>query len=112
MAMARHLDGLAQNQAFKWFHVPNGGKRGILTAKKLKAQGVKRGVADVCIILPEQKVIWIELKTQSGTLGIDQKQFCNDITELGHKYYPIYCAHPVDVEQKTNLILRDNGVGI
>ena len=31
------------------YHTPNGGKRDITTAKKLKRRGVKPGVPDVCL---------------------------------------------------------------
>lgn len=111
IALARYLDELEENtKAFKWFHIPNGGRRGWKTAKSLKEQGVKRGVPDICIVLPDQKVIWIELKAQGGALGLDQKAFCNDVLALDHKYYPVKGAHPIDVIQKTVAILRDNGV--
>ena len=43
--------------------VPNGGKRAISVAKKLKAEGVKRGVPD--LFIPELK-LWIEMKKVKG----------------------------------------------
>ena len=33
-----------------WFHPPNGGHRNVIVGRKLKAQGVKRGVPDVMIV--------------------------------------------------------------
>jgi hypothetical protein len=33
-----------------WFHPPNGGTRDIVTAKRLQALGVKRGVPDIIVL--------------------------------------------------------------
>lgn len=34
------------------YHIPNGGKRYATTAKRLKAEGVKAGVPDLCLPVP------------------------------------------------------------
>lgn len=48
------------------FAVPNGGNRDIITAKKLKAEGVKAGVPDLCLPVPrgEYHGLFVELKRQ------------------------------------------------
>jgi len=110
-AFARHMDKLqAKNGNFVWFHVPNGGKRSIGVGKKLKAQGVKRGVPDNHVLLDNGKTLYIELKTTDGSLSKEQKALRTRAIDLGHKIYVIKCAHPVDVEQKTSAIMRENGV--
>ncbi len=45
-------------------HIPNGGSRHPLEAKKLKRMGVKRGVSDFFLPVPRMKYhgLWIELK--------------------------------------------------
>lgn len=41
---------VAQYPALRWLHhIPNGGKRDKVIAGKMKAQGVKTGVADLCL---------------------------------------------------------------
>jgi hypothetical protein len=45
------------------FHIPNGGRRSMSVAKKLKAEGVKAGVPDLYV--PEWH-LWIEMKRVSG----------------------------------------------
>ena len=68
------------------FHIPNGGKRNITTAKRLKAEGVKAGVPD--LFLPVSRGgffgLFIEMKvgknktTQTGTsYGRDYELFEN-----------------------------------
>lgn len=97
---------------FFWLHIPNGGRRTIGTGKKLKAQGVKPGVSDNCIVLPDQKVIWIELKASWGSSSKEQKAFSNSISALGHKSYIVKGSLPQDIIQQTAAILRENGVGV
>lgn len=110
IALANHLNAVElTTKSLKWFHVPNGGKRNVVVAQKLKAQGVKRGVPDACILIPG-KVIFIELKAEHGTLSPEQKQFRQDVTDLDHKYYLVKAANPIDVIQQVNVILRENGV--
>lgn len=47
------------------YHIPNGGKRDITTAKRLKAEGVKAGVPDLCLPVPRGAYhgLYIEMKT-------------------------------------------------
>src|SRR5699024_826416 len=59
--------GLARGAypALRWLHaVPNGGARNIVVARKLKAEGVQRGVPDLCLPVPRGPYhgLYIELK--------------------------------------------------
>ena len=51
-----------------YFAIPNGGKRNLITAKKLKAEGVKAGVPDICII-HEGQAFFLEVKRPKTVLG-------------------------------------------
>lgn len=49
----------------KWLYaIPNGGERGAATAARLKAEGVKSGVSDVCLPLARRDYhgLYIEMK--------------------------------------------------
>lgn len=67
-----------------WFAIPNGGHRHIRQATKLKAEGVRRGSPDMCFLLPEGKVGWLELKAKRGSLSPDQREFRDKAAALGH----------------------------
>lgn len=56
------------------YAVPNGGKRDKVTAAKLKAEGVRRGIPDLhlAVVTPSYPGLYIETKTTSGDLSDDQ----------------------------------------
>ena len=74
----RQLEHLSQVALFRWagyqtkrlpelalmFAIPNGGHRSKATAGKLKAEGVKAGVPDICLPVArgEYHGLWIEMK--------------------------------------------------
>lgn len=66
--------------------VPNGEKRHIRVASRLKAEGVRRGTPDIFICLPEGKVAWLEMKAAKGSLSPEQKAFREKVEALGHHY--------------------------
>lgn len=75
------------------FHIPNGGYRPIMTAAKLKAQGVKPGVPDLCLPVARGGYhgLWIELKRRrSGKVSPHQQDW---LTELRFQGYRAEIAH-------------------
>ena len=58
-----------------WFAVPNGESRSARTGAKLKAMGVRPGVADLVIVLPGGKAAFLELKAEGGRVSQSQKVF-------------------------------------
>lgn len=75
---------IAGRRDLHWFAIPNGGHRHIRQASKLKAEGVRRGTPDLCFMLPEGRVGWLEMKTTKGRLSSEQKSFCAIAQQLGH----------------------------
>lgn len=68
------------------FAVPNGGKRDHVTAARLKAEGVKPGVPDVCYPVPLHgwHGLFIEMKKRNGTTSEAQDDFHIDLRACGH----------------------------
>ena len=78
-----------------YYAIPNGGSRNALEAKNLKSEGVRAGVSDLCVILPD-KTLYIEMKKRpkilkngkKSTAGIKvsdaQKEFIETVTKNPH----------------------------
>jgi hypothetical protein len=74
------------------YHIPNGGKRNIATAKRLKAEGVKPGVPDIHFPVARGKYhgLYIELKKLKGnTTSENQDNWLEALR--GQGYLAIVC---------------------
>lgn len=67
-------------------HIPNGGSRNIIEASKFKKMGVKAGVPDLQLIVPNGLChgLWIELKAQKGRVQPSQKLFMQRLEDQGY----------------------------
>ncbi len=66
--------------------IPNGGKRSKPEAARLVAEGVKGGVPDVFIPIPQEFAgLYIEFKKAGGSPSLDQRYFLMTLKSLGYK---------------------------
>lgn len=74
------------------FAVPNGGHRHIFVARKLKAEGVKAGVPDICLPVPrgDYAGLWIELKVKGNKPTEVQRQWHKNLADAGHRVEVCY----------------------
>ena len=82
-SVARYLNILEGQGHLLWFHVPNGGKRHILEAVKMKRMGVKAGVPDLVIIPKAGPVCFIELKAEDGDTTELQEFWIKSLPDYG-----------------------------
>ena len=70
------------------FHIPNGKKRGIVTAVQLKKMGTRRGIPDLFFPYPSSGLhgLWIELKVDENGLSEDQEEFRAKTEYYGYGY--------------------------
>lgn len=68
------------------FAVPNGGRRDMITAARLKAEGVTAGVADLIVLDTRGGCHFIEMKTKTGRLQQSQKDFQREVESRGFSY--------------------------
>lgn len=78
------------------FAIPNGamlggGKIGAIRMNALKAEGLRPGVSDLCLPVARHGFhgAFIEMKTQTGTLSENQKEFIAAVEKQG--YYTAVC---------------------
>jgi hypothetical protein len=67
-------------------HIPNGGSRNIIEAAKFKKMGVKAGVPDLQLLVPNGLIhgLWIELKSKIGKLQPSQRLMMQRLEEQGY----------------------------
>jgi hypothetical protein len=70
------------------YAVPNGGDRNLRVARKLKAEGVLAGVADLCLPAARRGYhgLYLEMKSEEGVATKEQKEFLRGVSGEG------YCA--------------------
>jgi hypothetical protein len=96
----RHDESNLQMTCVRWFRlqypemagllfaVPNGSKRGKVTAAILKAEGALAGVSDLLFLMPAGTCpyLCIEMKTKTGRQSPAQKEFQNNVEAVGARY--------------------------
>lgn len=105
MWCARHLK---THPELKWlFAIPNGGERNPAVAARLKAEGVKSGVSDLCLPVPRQghNGLFIEMKKPLGKESSEQKEFGAFVGSQGFYYKCCYSW-----EEATSLIAHYMGI--
>jgi hypothetical protein len=85
------VDYVTRNKTdgLEFWHTPNGGKRNIKAAVKLKAMGTRRGVPDLIFALPDKVMVFLELKSPAhknpfSKLTDEQKTFLFGMKRAGH----------------------------
>lgn len=76
------------------FSIPNGGKRGIITAKLMQQEGCRSGIPDLMLALPNKQYsgLFIEMKAQTKTARVsdNQKIWLSRLSEAGYKTQVCY----------------------
>lgn len=102
------IDASAYLPECNWLHaIPNGGLRTKATGARLKAEGVKAGIADLFLPVPVTHVerhsglshhgielaatkfyhgLYIEVKTRTGRQTKEQREFESAMVDNGYKY--------------------------
>jgi len=68
------------------YAVPNGGQRHPVVAAKLKAEGVKSGIPDICLPVPRRQYhgLYLELKYGDNQPTPEQKKWLKDLAAQGY----------------------------
>lgn len=70
------------------YHIPNEGRRSSITGARMKAEGMKPGVPDICLPVARGPfhALYIELKrTKGGRVSDDQYAWIAKLTRAGNK---------------------------
>lgn len=76
-----------QSEGYYFCSIPNEAKgRSAVGQMQLIAMGLRPGASDMVVILPEGKVVWVEVKDEKGDQSPAQVKFEARVKELGHTY--------------------------
>ncbi|WP_342343333.1 VRR-NUC domain-containing protein [Ruminiclostridium herbifermentans] len=91
------------------YHIPNGGKRNITTAKRLKAEGVKAGVPDICLPVPKGVYhgLYIELKAGKNKTTQNQDEWLEALDNNG--YFTAVCYGWEEASKVITNYLKNGG---
>src|SRR5665213_414913 len=81
MAVVTHLK-IRGTRGLVFWHTPNGGRRNVREAARFKAMGVRAGVSDL-ILVHDQKIFALELKSPGGRASEKQLEFLSDMENAG-----------------------------
>jgi hypothetical protein len=97
----KNLESQEQQALFQWaklneniypdlkllFSIPNGGKRHIVTAVRMKAEGQKSGVPDVFLPVPKcgYHGLFVELKVGKNKTSANQDYWLSVLSEKNYK---------------------------
>lgn len=104
---AAYFDWARQHsEARRAYAIPNGGKRNLLTAVRLKKEGLRAGVLDVCIPIPRggSAGLYIEFKAGRNTMSAEQAVEADLLVRDG--YAVAVCWDTMTAIQLTQSYLR------
>ena len=69
------------------YAIPNAARRSARQGAWMKAEGLRRGVPDLCLAVPSQGYhgLYIEMKAEGGRLTQDQKDWLAQLAQHGYK---------------------------
>lgn len=70
-----------------YFHPANEGKRGFGAIRSFHNNGGRAGVADLVLLLPFARCVFVELKADKNKQRKSQIEFENNVRSLGFEYY-------------------------
>ena len=68
------------------YHIPNEGKRKPWTGARMRAEGLRKGVPDICLPVPRNGYhgLYIEMKSVDGKLRKEQKEWLARLGKNGN----------------------------
>lgn len=113
----KHNESKLQQACVRWFRmqypdkiifaIPNGGKRDIREASRLKAEGVLAGVPDLFVAEPRHNIcgLFIEMKFGDGKLTESQRQMMMKFHDRNYLAFRVATFH--EFEKLINSYFKD-----
>ena len=110
-AVVIFLEGLRTHNKISFFINIEGAKRSKQQQISAKRHGMRAGRPDLEILLPNGKIIFIELKRcKGGRLTPAQKETIEELSQLGHDVRVVKSPDVVSAVNQIHQILEEYGV--
>ena len=110
-AVINFLEEYRRHKKLSFFVNLEGARRDKRQQIAAKRHGMRAGRPDLEIVLPDGKIIWIELKRfKGGKLTPLQKETHKELSQLGHDVRTIYALDAVSAIKSTHKILCEYGM--
>lgn len=82
------------------FAIPNGGQRNIITAKRMKDEGVRAGIPDLFLAVPRGRFhgLFVEMKKPQGGVVSDAQKACMEMLS-SNDYCVAVCRGFIDAQE-------------
>ncbi len=70
------------------YHIPNEGRRSVVTGARMRSEGMRKGVPDICLPVPRGSyaALYIELKrTKGGKVSEEQRAWVDALNRAGNR---------------------------
>ena len=106
--VCKFLFYLQDKYQFRYFHIPNEGKRSIQNRMILNKMGLKSGCPDLCHEFSGGRIVYIELKSPKGRLSNNQQLWYENSFKLKTPHY-ILKGEFSDISNDLFEIVRKHG---
>ena len=106
--VCKFLYYLQDKYQFRYFHIPNGGKRSLQNKMLLIKMGLKPGCPDLILEFSAGRIVYIELKSKIGRLADTQKIWYENSVKLRTPHY-ILKGDFGDIKDDIYSIVRKHG---
>ena len=110
-AVVNFLNDFRRHNKLSFFVNIEGAKRDKWQQIAAKRHGMRAGRPDIELVLPNGKIVFIELKRYSGgKLTLVQKETHEELLQLGHDVRTIYAQDAATAVAATHNILMEYGI--
>lgn len=85
--IVRYLAELRKTGKLEFFCVPNEAASNPVRQGQMIAMGLRPGVSDLVVLLTGRRVLFLEVKNETGVQRESQKKFQQTVRNLGFEYF-------------------------
>ncbi len=93
--IVKYLSDLRKQGGLEFFCVPNEAASNAVRQGQMIAMGLRPGVSDLVVLFAGGKVLFLEVKNETGVQRDSQKKFQDTVQRLGFEYFIVRSTEDV-----------------